>query len=141
MRLYSFTNMYTNGIHAGIQTAHMLHEMFRYYDTTSPWKRRCRDTLNAWADGHKTIIVLNGGNVASLESTHHELLRLTKGGNLPYPVAKFHEDRESLNCALTCVGIVVPESVYTWAPNDQLRNPFSEVRFISEIIRSRNLAS
>lgn len=95
MRLYAFVNMYLSGIQKGIQTSHMLQEMNLKYGTHTELKK--------WAEWHKTVIVLEGGNCANL----NVLLELFRES--AFLTADFREDTESLNGAITCVGILLPE--------------------------------
>lgn len=83
-----------------------MHEMFTYYTGPSPQ----RDVLYSWANDHKTMIVLNGGDSLSLSELYNELLPVATSLNLP--TSMFYEDERSLNSALTCVGVIVPSSVY-----------------------------
>lgn len=107
MRLYTFINCYLSQIQQGIQTAHILGEMavqFRTeYQDQAYW-----DYLN----NHKTIIVCNGGNNAMIRET----VDFFKDSRNPYQFATFYEDQQSLDGALTGVGIILPPSVYdvTW---------------------------
>lgn len=109
MRLYTFCNYYLNSISQGIQTAHVVAEL--YNDWASPCESEQFDQLDLWAHNHKTIIVLNGGNHQSLT----ELADLFDTADNPYPWAAFREDEASLNNAVTCVGIIVPGVVYETA--------------------------
>ena len=59
MRLYSVTNMYMAGIHAGIQTQHSTGELFAKYREYSIQN----NTIFEWVIYHKTTIVLNGGKI------------------------------------------------------------------------------
>lgn len=105
MRAYFFTNFYLSPIQHGIQSAHVLHEMFRKYQTSGiiPDVEKLK-LLNDWADNHKTIIVKNGGET----STMNRINELCAKMMLPY--AYFNEP--SLDNSLTCVGIIVPERFY-----------------------------
>ena len=105
MRLYSVTNMYTAGIHAGIQTAHAVHEMFR-----KPMLTGQRAVLEDWADNHKTIIVLSGGYHANIRTVAEQFSRLGKAMSLPN--AHFCESEDALAGAYTAAVIVVPESIW-----------------------------
>ncbi len=112
MRFYALGNMYLSSIQQGIQAFHCLGEMVNNYpeipcDLTS--HAIARETLHNWMQNHKTLICLNGGNNASLVELY-ELL--TRSDNPGYPVAKFHEDEESMGGMLTCVGVVLSEDVY-----------------------------
>lgn len=107
MRLYTFSNFYLSSIQQGIQSAHCLHDMFLTYRDTD---NKADGTLYEWAEHHKTMIVLNGGDSLSLQELYDELSVLAH--KRFYPYGKFSEDTRSLNNALTCVGVVLPESVY-----------------------------
>ena len=107
MRFYAFGNMYLAGIHAGIQTAHTVHEMFVKYNSVDDDDLKKR-ILFSWAEDHKTTVVLNGGMQSNLE----ELYNFFNSPANPYPFAKFHEADFSLNGALTNVGIILPEKIY-----------------------------
>ena len=105
-RLYSFINMYLSQIQQGIQTAHIVHELFnKYYVMSSAAPTRLRD----WSQSHKTIIVLNGGEGRAID----EMLEVTKpfAAKLDLPFADFHED-EGLGNIRTGFGIVLPEEIF-----------------------------
>ena len=117
MRLYSFTNMYLSRLQFGLQTAHVVSEMFTRYH------RGCNDDeydiLQDWACNHKTIIIFDGGYSETL--SHLEDF-FSSFGN-PYPWAAFREDPLALGSgiaegppgALTAVGVVLPERIYETA--------------------------
>ena len=99
MRFYSFVNgLYMSPLQHGLQTAHCVAEMSlqenAYYID--------------WAENYKTIVILNAINVAGLLELEQVLTSMI----IPYPVASFREDEASLNGAITCVGIVLPEQIY-----------------------------
>ena len=98
-RLYCLTNMYLSSLQKGLQTAHVVGELA--LNSTD-------DLFTEWAEKDKTIIVLNGGNSASLEA-FEEFLSTSE---CVWPWAAFREDEQSLNGAITAVGVIVPESVY-----------------------------
>ena len=106
MRLYTFANMYISSIQKGIQSAHLVGELFvKYYNTTDAEQSR---VLYDWAENHKTMIVLDGGyssNLRNLEKMFYSDQNL-------FPFSAFREDQDALNGALTCVGIVLPEKIY-----------------------------
>lgn len=110
-RFYSFTNMYLSSIQKGIQTAHAVSEMSKTVYPTNI----ANDAYSNWAKFDKTIIVLNGGNQAMLQMVYDFAVPFGKRFDLP--VVKFHEDEQSLNGALTAVGIVLPSSWYELASN------------------------
>lgn len=99
MRFYAVGNMYLSSIQQGIQAAHCVAEMSRLWMSNK--------MVSDWIVTHKTLICLNGGNNQSLNN-FYELIRYQK----QFPVAKFHEDEQSMAGMLTCVGIVVPEEIY-----------------------------
>lgn len=90
-------------------------ELFTKY---TPTDDQCKQ-LYHWADKHKTVVLLNGGNSASLRAIHACLTKFENSG-MPFPYAKFHEDAQSLDNTLTAVGIVLPSFIYENAA--KLRN-------------------
>ena len=134
MRGYFFTNnVYMSQIQLGIQAAHCATTMFaeaveRGIDT------ECFSMMQTYATQFKTKIILAGGNCQSLQNIYNRIVdsarfsyQYENFANCSltcsfdeylaeyYPFAKFHEDEESLNGALTCVGIVVPQAIYEFA--------------------------
>lgn len=107
MRLYTFTNYYLSSLQVGLQTAHVVHELFNKY-VTDDIPHTEQNMLWDWSDNHKTIVILNGGNCATLGDL--ELFLQSRENEFAY--SAFCEDRQSLNNALTCVGIVLPERIY-----------------------------
>jgi hypothetical protein len=115
MRLYAYTNMYTEGIHAGIQTAHVIGELnTKYADLDTPEGERAHIKLLDWQKNHKTIFIYNGGLASMLWDRYQELREFAYKFELP--IARFYESKEALNGALTCVGIVVPDQYYRFSP-------------------------
>lgn len=118
MRLYAYTNMYTEGIHAGIQTAHVLGELINKYPkiehhvSTGIAVPPANHLLYDWLANHKTIYIYNGG-LASMLWNRYEALR-EFANQFELPIARFYESKEALNGALTSVAIVVPEKYYQW---------------------------
>lgn len=107
MRFYSFTNAnYMSQLQLGLQTAHCVAEM-----TVKYHNRPNMQQFDEWAKLHETIVILNGGNCAALLDLHQFLDNMSN----PYLFTKFHEDSDSLNNAITCVGIILPEEVYETA--------------------------
>ncbi len=105
MRAYFFGNFYLSSIQQGIQAQHCTAEMFVKYGAY----KNAYDVLHQWAYEHKTSILLNGGDQEALV----ELWHLLRDEDNPYPWAKFEESKGALNEALTCVGIILPEEIYT----------------------------
>lgn len=110
-RFYSFTNFYLSSIQKGIQTAHAISEM----SVTDYGCKEDRPKIAyaKWATFDKTVIVLNGGNQSMLEVIFSIATEFANRHHLP--VVKFHEDEQSLNGALTAVGIILPKDVYETA--------------------------
>lgn len=108
MRAYFFGNFYLSSIQQGIQALHCTANMFVKYNKLP--HNVCKDVVFDWADNFKTTILLNGGNSADLQ----ELLDIFKDQD-DFPWAYFNEDKDSLNSALTCIGIIIPESIYRTA--------------------------
>jgi hypothetical protein len=107
MRLYTFINYYLSSIQQGIQSAHIAVDLFCKY-TDPKYDKKILDTIITWADDHKTMVVCNGGNVASLK----DLIQFFKDEENIYPWASFCEDGDSLGGTLTGVGIIIPEELY-----------------------------
>jgi hypothetical protein len=107
MRFYSFTNAnYMSQLQLGLQTAHCVAELaIKYTGCPGIWD------FEKWAQEHKTIVILNGGNCADLSDLREFLTEVDN----QHPFAVFHEDEASLNNAITCVGIILPEEVYETA--------------------------
>lgn len=114
MRLYTFVNLYLSDIQRGIQSLHVLGNMIaKYTDEDRSWAEEKMDMITDWAKNHKTVIVLNGGNQASLVQICGDIENSWIGPKLPH--ACFYEDGQSLNGCLTAVGIIVPEYIYETA--------------------------
>jgi len=116
--------MYLSSIQQGIQSGHVISEMFVKYspgfndDSSGQY-----DMLYDWADNHKTMILLNAGygeNIHELEAFFEGTLgapgvtRLSEvyDGYSPYPFGIFHESDEALCGAATCFGIILPPKIY-----------------------------
>lgn len=114
-RAYFFGNMYFQGIHAGIQSAHVIAEMFSQYAELEavygPGSMSSYAILKNWAANHKTMILLNAGYSSELRS----LIDLMNTPDNPYPWAKFNESEEAADGCLTSVGIILPYKVYDYA--------------------------
>lgn len=121
MRCYTFGNYYMSSIQQGIQAAHGTVELFVKYqengilgiDDYEPtiqeyeYQDKVQD-LYDWAENHKTMVCLNGGNLQGLKDI--ETLFQEIGNKLPW--ASFYEDEESLGSILTNIAIIVPEYIY-----------------------------
>lgn len=105
-RMYCVVNQYIAGIHAGIQSAHAMSEIFLDY---SQRRNKAGNLLWDWADRDKTVIVLNGGYQSSLQELCDKLKPLSG----TYPWASFCEEQDALNGAMTAVAVVLPEYMYS----------------------------
>lgn len=103
-RLYCLTNMYLSSLQKGLQTAHVVSDLA----VSAQMDSEVNEVFTAWASNDRTIIILNGGNSASLERWEQFLRTFCSR----WPWAAFREDEQSLNGAITAVGVIVPESVY-----------------------------
>lgn len=106
MRAYFFGNMYLKSIQQGIQAGHAIADMFVKYPEDDTCEKI--DILSEWARDHKTMILLNGG----YNDTIRTLIDRFSSPENPYPWAPFYEGQDSLDGALTTVGIVLPEKIY-----------------------------
>lgn len=118
MRCYHLCNMYLSSIQQGIQSAHAQMELFNKYVPANHNRgsENCTpDKYNQafdWSINHKTMIVLNGGYLKTMENA---LELLTQYDN-PYPFAPFYESKEALGGILTNIAIVLPEKIYSTIP-------------------------
>lgn len=121
MRCYTFGNYYMSSIQQGIQAAHSTAELFvKYQDIGINYVNDYEPTIQEyeyqdkvqdlydWAENHKTMVCLNGGNLQGLKDI--ETLFQEIGNKLPW--ASFYEDEESLGSILTNIAIVIPEYIY-----------------------------
>lgn len=107
MRLYSFVNYYLSPLQHGLQTAHVVSEMSVVADCKNG---EADSNYWSWAKSYRTIIIKNGGNSWELEELFVKLQDF--GQQFDLPVSAFREDKASLNCAMTAVGIIIPEEYY-----------------------------
>ena len=113
MKAYFWGNIYLSSIQQGIQAGHVIADMAgqakldEITDTVSTVVRS--DMFWEWVNDHKTMILYRGGNMAQL-TMMAEIF-----GRTNYPTATFHEDAESLNGALTSIGIVLPDRFHRLA--------------------------
>lgn len=105
MRYYGFGNMYLSSLQQGLQNAHAIAEMFVKYQISGTAEAA---SMYDWAENHKTMILLNAGYGKNI----HALVERFDHFENPYPWADFHEEEASLDGAITCVGIVLPEKIY-----------------------------
>lgn len=110
MKCYHFQNYYLASTQAGIQTAHSQHTFTKKYFIEGADKDNSEalEKLKDWIVNHQTIILLNGGGHKNLVDLEKFLFE--KGSS--YPWVSFDESYETVNCAKTNVGIVLPENIY-----------------------------
>ena len=103
--------MYLSSIQQGIQSAHIVHDLFLKYPTREA-DFGAGEMLWDWAQNHKTMIVLNGGMNSDIHEILYtmEQLEHTHLGIMPF--VGFNEDEMSLGSILTSVGVVVPKKLY-----------------------------
>lgn len=100
---FSWCHYMLSSIQQGIQHGHCGDEMSLKY-------RHKRDNMYwEWLRNHKTVNVRNGGDSNKLK----EIMQLFNSPENKYPWGYFKED-SSLECALTCVSVVLPDSVFAW---------------------------
>ena len=117
-RAYFWGNFYLSSIQQGIQALHCLGEMFVQCEKED----MLYDMLYDWAEFHKTVVVLNGGDQAALQ----EIAANMHVDENDLPWAMWHEDKRALNDTLTCVGIIVDEKII--ANVDEVRQARKERR-------------
>lgn len=109
LRLYTFTNFYLHTIQQGIQPAHAQNELMM---AASLGEMPASDLLYDWAENHKTIICLNGGDNKGIKDwcafMHHS--------DNPFPFAPFFESEDALGGLMTSVAIVLPAFIFDTAP-------------------------
>lgn len=109
MRAYFFGNMYLSSIQQGIQALHVVSEMLVKYtlEDNRPGLLQ-RIILQEWARDYKTVVLLNAGFSSEIRS----LTEFFANEANPYPWARFYEEGDALDGALTSIGIVIPEKIY-----------------------------
>lgn len=129
MRYYGFGNYYLSSIQQGIQAAHVVKGLWTEYNKKSAQYKKG----HKWAKKHKTMVLLNGGNAGNLKRLY-ELFASLKDKGMKLPFAKFNEDEESLNGALTAIGIVLPKRYYNVM--GELRNVRGKKKKYAKYIQS-----
>jgi len=108
LRLYTFTNFYLSSIQQGIQSGHALGELML---AASFGGIEGSDMLYDWAENHKTMICLNGGDVDGVTAIFDFLNQPEN----PFPCAPFYESAGALGGILTSVAIVLPARIFNTA--------------------------
>lgn len=119
MRYYGFGNYYLSSLQQGLQAAHVIKGLWTEYEKDT----QSYQIAEEYARNHKTMVLLNGGNAAGLRYIYNSFKKFEAEG-MTLPFAKFNEDEQSLDGALTAVGIVLPEKYYLMM--DVLRKKMSK---------------
>jgi len=122
LRLYTFCNFYLSSIQQGIQSAHVVSELYdTYEDDMAPPDRLLYD----WGSKHKTIIVCNGGMGQDIVDG---FLLLEPLCQVSYPICAFNEEYAAFGATMddvhtgdetgpmTAFGLVLPDTVYDARP-------------------------
>ena len=112
LRFYSFVNFYLSSIQQGVQSFHVLHEMFNKYGMGDTRYHDEFLRLHDWSKNDKTLIILNGGANTDIEEKYALLHKCEACLTFPMPFEKFHEDEKSLAGIITACGCVLPEEIY-----------------------------
>lgn len=121
---YVFVNMYTSGIHAGIQAAHAIAELVHNFQS-SP-------ILKGWVEETKTIILLEGGESGDLE----QLAVLFADIDCEQETEKFIFNiwfEPGLNSAATALALIFTDEAMGEDQPQDIKN-------LVEIVRGRGLA-
>lgn len=116
LRLYTFVNFYLSSIQQGIQSAHVVSNLFVDYRGA---KSKAAKLLWEWAEWSKTMIVLNGGMAINIEHDFLSAHRAADWRTIPYPFTSFAEEAGAIHqerSACTAWGIVLPPEVYNAKP-------------------------
>lgn len=106
MRLYCFSHTWLSPQQKGIQAIHATVELARI---ATQLRTEGSFMFWEWADKHKTVILLEGGNTKTLTELYQFLGEIGSAG---YPFASFNEDEDSLDGAFTSIAAVIPEKIY-----------------------------
>lgn len=109
LRCYTWTIFQLSSIQQGIQAGHAAIELFPKYIGGPGLK--VQQMLNDWARHNKTMVCLNGGDVASLR----EFIEFLNSPENPYPWASFTESEDFLAGITTSVAIILPMRFYQCA--------------------------
>jgi len=97
MKLYIFVHSFLSPAQKAVQAVHVTAELLlKYHDGSRP-------TVQEWARKHKTVVLVEGGNSASM----NELAYCSAESKL-FPTARFYEDLATLDGILTAVAVLHP---------------------------------
>ena len=129
MRFYGFGNYYLSSLQQGLQAAHAAVDLaMKCSQNRGSDDYHWRQYVD-WAENHKTMVLLNGGNSADLQ----DLFDFLDTHENMYPYVKFHEDEVSLNGALTYVGMILPAKIYDTAARMRMCRDHSHIAEKNEI--------
>lgn len=108
-RCYTWTIFQLSPIQQGIQAGHAAVELV--LQGADDHDHRKRTMVSDWASLHKTLVCLNGGDVATLR----EFIEFLQRPENPYPFATFTESEDFLASITTSVAMVLPQALYECA--------------------------
>lgn len=120
--MFSWSHYMLSTIQQSIQAGHCWVDMAA--DSRHHNSNVC-DTFWDWAEYYKTVNVRNGGDSTALAEIVETLMQIKVDER--YPIGVFSEDESLENC-LTCVSVVIPESVYAWKPETNKDDGHPEAR-------------
>ena len=129
-RAYFFGNNYISPIQHGIQAAHVVTRFFVKYHNDDNITES--EVLYEWAENHMTKILLNGGYQSNLAKIYKIFEKV--GPIIGLPFTQFREEQDSLNGALTSVGIVVPMGLLETAASNIGRQQLFEGASIDQLL-------
>lgn len=100
LRCYTFTLYQLSSIQQGIQAGHAAVELVNMHGTNA--------MVREWASKWKTLVLLNGGDLADLKET---LFFFAQAANT-LQWAVFYESQESLGNLPTSIAVVVPDRIF-----------------------------
>ncbi len=135
-RLYTFINFYLSSIQQGIQTAHIVSELFLKYNTKNA-PSKFQEVLNKWANIDKTIVILNGGSSFDIRQDFIKISKISSEvysiynqnydydhGQWVLPYAYFSEDHNALgayeNGVMTGFGIILPQEIWNTVESNEV---------------------
>lgn len=122
LRCYTFTNFMLSSIQQGIQSGHAMVELFNKYHLDNGLQVQ-QDMLRDWAQNHKTLVCLNGGNADDVRDIKGFFDIGHQRGQNAYPYAAFFEDEASLDGALTSVAVILPARIFDAAAALRSKDP------------------
>lgn len=110
---YFVTHAYMSAIQRGIQSAHVIQNMYKDIEGRST---QAKDIFKQWMTQDFTMIVLNGGNSKMIRESYEWAKDFDE--EKLFPLARFLEDDQSMEGMMTAWGIVLPTTCKnTWDGN------------------------